>query len=559
MPFLPIALLAHMGLLQPAPVVALSPGMPEVSRPGIVRLYEATPDADRMAKGLRIEPPTPFSWVISPGERFVVSLAAGSTPPADRCTLTVWDWHNRPVHVADYPVPFAEKVTLAPEGRGTYLLTLDLVSGEKVVARLARSFACCPDNRARRDAWRRSGFLVGGCSFPGRQHWSNDYGPATPPGLTEQQSREMDAELGARMGLQVVRIDPPFEWPSAAAPINFVRADASVKAFTSRGFTLDIQLDPAPDWAVLPAYRTRKDPLWRYPHQEGPARRIAREVARRYGKHATLFEVWNEPDNRDFWRGTVAEFADYTRWCSEEIRRALPGALVTNGGYTLIEPQETGEIARRIRGQVAGTAYHFHGPVDGLPTAFGTHRAIQAAVGNEKPLFFNTEMGYAAWRLDVERNMAASAIHKLLFSWAHGHRAALVYCTRDIGGPRQRLPESDWGCVDYTFCPRSVYGAISAFIDRLAGLKPEATLCEKPGLFAYQLSGERRRVVALFAPDEAGRKVTVVSDARSASVIDAMGNATPARSPGRVAVVAGLLPTYVELAGAAKVSVEGMP
>ncbi|MBM3496092.1 MAG: hypothetical protein FJX72_17495, partial [Armatimonadetes bacterium] len=476
-----------------------------------------------------------------------------------RCILTVWDWHNQPVHSAPYPAPFDETVTFDVSGRGCYTLTLDLFDGDKCAARLVRSFAACPDNRERRALWKASGFAVGGCSFPGRQHWTNDYGPAHPPGLTEQASRDMDAELSARMGLQVVRIDPPFEWPSESAPLDFTRADASVAAFTSRGFTLNVQLDPAPDWAVLPAYKDRKDPLWRYPHREGPTRRIAREVAQRYGKHAAFFEIWNEPDNRDFWRGTVTEFVDYTRWCAEEIRKAAPGVTITNGGYTLIEPQDTGAIARQVRGLVDATAYHYHGTVEGLPAAFGSHRAIQAAAGVENPMFYNTEMGYAAWRLDVERNMAASAVHKLLFSWAHGHRAALIYCTRDIGGPRMKLPEADWGCVDYTFCPRRVYGAVSAFVDRLAGLTTDAVLCEKPQLFAYSFRGDDRRVVALFAPDEAGRKVTVVSDAKSAEVVDVMGNAAPAPAAGRVEAKAWLYPTYVVLHGATRVAVEGMP
>jgi hypothetical protein len=193
-----------------------------------------------------------------------------------------------------------------------------------------------------------------------------------------------------------------------------------------------------------------------------------------------------------------------------------------------------------------------------LPAAFGAYRAIQAAAGAEKSVFANTEMGYAAWRLDVERNMAASIVSKILFSWANGHRGAILYCTRDVGGPRQR-PDPDWGCLDYTFCPRHAYAAVAAFCDVMAGLQPTRTHCEKRPLFAYEFAGADRRVVVLFAPDEGGRKVTIRSDATSAEMVDVMGNATAQPDPGNVAAQAWLYPTYVVLRGATKVVIEGAP
>ena len=424
--------------------VRLTPDGPTVAVADVPKLHESLPDADRVEQALRLQPERPYDWIVDSGGTFVVRAtmtkdAKGTRDTkGTRCVLTVWDWHNRPLHSAIYPVPFDERLAFQVVGRGCYTITLDLFKGTRCSARLVRSFAACPDNRERRAKWKDSGFFVGGCSYPGRQHWSNDFGPAHPAGLTEQASRELDADRSARLGLQVVRIDPAIEWRCEDAPMEFARADASTDAFTSRGFRLAIQVDPAPAWAVLPAYGDRKDPRWRYPHREGPTRRIVAEVARRYGKHAAFFEIWNEPDNPDFWRGTVQEYVDHVRWCSEEIRKAMPGATVVNGGYTLIEPDKTGAIVRRIRNFVDETAYHYHGTVDGLPAAFAAYRAILSAAEVEQPRFLNTEMGYAAWRLDVERNMAAAAIHKLLFSWrtateARSFTARVTWAARVFG------------------------------------------------------------------------------------------------------------------------------
>jgi len=554
-----LALLAAAPALFAGAVVSLSPEMPAVAAAGVPKLYETVPDADWMEKCLRLIPGTAYRWVVAPKEPISVRASASSEAKGTKARLTAWDWHNQPVYTDVHVVPFDETVTFETAGRGCYTLTLDLFDGDRCTARLVRSFAACADNRERRALWKSSEFFVGSCSFPGRQHWANDFGPANPPGLTEQASREMDAELSAKMGLQVIRINPHVEWASAESSMDFARADAAVQAFAARGFILDIQLDPAPDWAVLPAYKGRKDPLWRYPHQEGPTRRLASECAGRYGKYAAFFEIYNEPDNPEFWRGTVPEFVDYTRWCAEEIRKAAPGLPIANGGYTLIEPEKTAAMVRGVRGQVDFAAYHYHGTVDRLPAAFATYRAMHAAAGYEQPAFVDTEMGYAAWRLDVERDMAAATVHKLLFSWAHGHKGALLYCTRDIGGPRQRPTDPDCGCIDYFMCPRRAYGAVSALIDHLGGLRADSVLCEKQQLYAYAFQAGDRRAIALFAPDGSSRTVTVVSDAASAELVDVMGNATPAANPADVPVKTQLYPTYIILHGASKAHVDGVP
>ena len=108
-------------------------------------------------------------------------------------------------------------------------------------------------------------------------------------------------------------------------------------------------------------------------------------------------------------------------------------------------------------------------------------------------------------------------------------------------------------------CPRRVYGAVSAFVDRLAGLRADAVLAEKPQLSAYSFKGADRRVIALFAPDENGRPVTVVSDATSAEIVDAMGNRGAAPTPARISTPAWLYPTYIFLHGATRAGIEGMP
>ena len=118
----------------------------------------------------------------------------------------------------------------------------DVLAGAKPIWRLPRSFSVCPSNLRRRETFGGEQFFLGTCSYPDRLHWANDYGPGHPPQLTEQQSRELEADLVARLGMQVVRIGPLGYWFDEAKPIDFERADACVQTLADRGLKLALQL-----------------------------------------------------------------------------------------------------------------------------------------------------------------------------------------------------------------------------------------------------------------------------------------------------------------------------
>ncbi len=55
-------------------------------------------------------------------------------------------------------------------------------------------------------------------------------------------------------------------------------------------------------------------------------------LARRYRGKVGSWELWNEPDNRDYWRGTAAQFADLLVAGARAVRAADPAAKVVFGG-----------------------------------------------------------------------------------------------------------------------------------------------------------------------------------------------------------------------------------
>lgn len=555
-----VAVMAFLGALaSPAGAdnaLALAPGMAPLPAPGVPLLWAGLPDADRSAPDLRLTPARPYEWVAEAGQSLQVTASCAT--PQRRAVLTVWDWNRSPVAQRTFSTPCSEPVSFAVAGRGTYLLTLDLFRGEECLARLARSFSVCPSNLPRRAAWRQGPFRVGCCSFPGRQNWSNEFGPAHPADLTEAQSREREADLSARLGMVLVRPDLSVFWPARDKPMDFALADLCMNCYTDRGFDLALQMGfpYETDWTLMPRYAAVTDPKWRYPRTESVVRAFSQAVAERYGRSSAWIELYNEPDNRDFWRGTVDEFISTHRWMAESVRRACPQVSILSGGLCLMEPERTGLIARGIRDRVDGVGYHSHGGVDVLAAAFTAMRAVHAAAGYAEPAFYNTEMGYANWRLDMERASAATAVQKLLYCWAHGNRAALLYCSRELGGPRPVA--GDWGYLDNTFCPRFSFGAVAAFMDRYAGATCEAILTESNGLHVYRFRAGERLLVPYFVAQDFPRPLALETDAAGAWLLDPMGNSAPQEiTGGKLKLTADLYPQTVVLEGAGRVTVQG--
>jgi hypothetical protein len=543
----------------------LRPDGAPLASPGVPDLVATAPDADRLpAAGLALEPQRPYRWVFAPGEAVELTATVGNGEVGDTALLTGWDWDLRPV--AQTPLPAAStRVRLVVAGRGTYLITLDRLRAGQCVARLTRSLAVCPDNRPRRALWAGRGFWVGQCSFPGWQGARLVEGHAAhPEGLTEAQSRELDADLVARLGVQVARINLPVTRRDAdGLDLDFTLADPCAAAFAAQGLALDLQLfAPAGQGRgpVLPAY-AEAPPEWAvlYPLQEAPYRHFVREMARRYGPQARFVQIGNEPGNPQQSRATAAEFVAMVTQAANELRRQFPGTPVTNGGYCS-DNEAVQEIINGLRGVTDFASYHWHGDLAGLVTARQRLAALHRAAGYAPLRLANTEMGYAMPSLAAERVNAVQEIQKLLYCWAHGDEGVLLYSSRELWWPRvfDYKGISDYGFVDHFFCPRFVYGATAALLDHYAGFRFEHILLEAADLHVYLFAAGEQLLVAAFAP-QGQASVLLRSDARQATLLDAMGNGRTPPAAREVTLNAGEYPVSVLLTGATEVRVARLP
>lgn len=526
--------------------VHLRPGMSKSRNYRVPLLRQVTTaeyDADWSDKGLKMYPQNSFQWIVSPGETFSLNVAVDDRERGQDAVLTVWDWFNIPVGQLHFDAPANEVIEFIVDGRGVYLLTLDRFDGNRHVSRLVRSFGVVPSNQGCRDLWKTEEFFVGVASFPDRQNWTNPFGHMRPEGLAAFQSAVLEADLTARLGIQVVRLNAGTDW--------------IYRLYESNGVQPYLQLWMEGD--LLPQYSHIVEGAWRYPKQEKPVRQHYGEIAKLYGDKALFFEINNETDNRDFWRGTTEEYIENLGWALDEFTEHAPDAIITNGGYTLLEPDMTKEYVEAFRDKLDWISFHTHGPLPECVEIFDKIRQLHNEAGYEDPVYVNTEMGMCAWRLDIEKQQAIVNVEKILYFWAQGNRGVILYNSRDDQGPRLANNYAGWGYLDHFMCPRFSYGTISALIDWYAGASFDSILVEEPGLHVYMFSGNDRWLASVMAPgdDMQSRKtVTVASDATKAYILDPMGNAAPVAEPESVTVKTDAYPVTVVFYGATFVSVD---
>ncbi len=505
----------------------------------------------------------PYEWTkIGPtDEPFRLNVRVGEGN-YDHATLSIWNWDNHLVQQWRIPAGAEDLVEIAITGLGTYLITLDGWREGAYRERLIRNLAVTTDNREARDAWKTDEFFVGICAFPGRYHWKPGGQPTLPAGLTEQQARDREAGLIARLGLQVVRTDESLEMgrrKNAAGEseyyFDFSRMDAAVGSYTSWGFQLALQTMNAADWAVLPQYDHHGKNRWRYPHLEHPQRAYLAALVGRYRDRSRFVQISNEPDQIGYWSGTNEEFVTQFIFSRNEIRRVAPELPITNGGYSLVDEAKCAFFVNELHDLVDFPAYNAHGNLEDYKRSFATMRRLQSEAGDTATRWVNTETGYSAWRLEQERRQAQIDAQKVLYSWANGHAGVLLFCSR-MTRPPGRDGTPDFGLLDYQYCPRFVYGSIAALTGTLSGASFRETLVESDDVHLYVFARGGDLIVAGFSIGETASTATISTDATEIIAIDEMGNARPLDPVTTLDLPLDHYPRYWLLRGATEV---GLP
>jgi hypothetical protein len=243
----------------------------------------------------------------------------------------------------------------------------------------------------------------------------------------------------AYFGLHIHHLDrpTPTPWPSIPVPEwrlwdadvtwldleptkgqwQFARLDRYLSLAQQHGTGILLTLGNPPSWAAVRAQDPSNLDDWRA---------YVRTVATRYKGRVQAYEIWNEPNLKQFWGGTTDQMLTLTKEASQIIHSVDPQAIVVspsataNYGIPWFE-----DFLKKGGGQYVDViGYHFYVnpqtllPEDMVPVIQRVRQLISENGLGNKPLW-NTETGWAPPAAFASDEVAAGFLARsFILCWA---------------------------------------------------------------------------------------------------------------------------------------------
>jgi polysaccharide biosynthesis protein PslG len=163
------------------------------------------------------------------------------------------------------------------------------------------------------------------------------FGYAAPELLAWSQSEQIQQlEAMKATGVTSVRLDASWWWgqPNGPGSYDWGPLDQVMGAIQQVGMTADLIIDGCPAWAAVSGQAGNQNAS---PASPAAYATWAAAVAQRYGgMGATYFEIWNEPNNPQFW-APAPDPAAYTallKAAYPAIKAVDPSAIVLSAGLS---------------------------------------------------------------------------------------------------------------------------------------------------------------------------------------------------------------------------------
>ncbi|HJT87641.1 MAG TPA: cellulase family glycosylhydrolase, partial [Bryobacteraceae bacterium] len=264
---------------------------------------------------------------------------------------------------------------------------------------------------------------------------------------------EHDLETARRGGAAYLRC--AFSWngiEKEQGQYDWTFWDSLVKLAEQNRIKLIPYVAYPPRWAV----RQEKD-FWKQPPRDPRLYGdFMYRIASRYRGRIAAWEIWNEPDNREYWTGTADEFAALARLAARRIREADPNAVVVLGGMA----NGPSAFFKRLIGKD-----HMDRDVDvvamhAYPETWSNERAealfaewipaMSEAIARDRSgadLWLN-EMGYADYRF--RPNQASVYGYDVFYSYEHtpAYQAAMLFKFEVMALASGRVSLTGWYRAD---------------------------------------------------------------------------------------------------------------
>ncbi len=215
---------------------------------------------------------------------------------------------------------------------------------------------------------------------------------------------------------------------------DFAFWDMLVDEASRAGIELIPYVAYTPEWAA----REKKD-FWEQP-PSNPAdfATFMEKLATRYRGRIHSWELWNEPDNREYWQGTVDEFAQMIIPAAHAVRRADPAAKIVLGGMSygpsdffqrLALKYQIGQYFDVIATHAYPESWHESRAEAVFQDELPKMEELVKRSGGSPALWLN-EMGYADYRYDPSH--ASIYGTNIFYSYEHTSRYAADFLLKSF-------------------------------------------------------------------------------------------------------------------------------
>jgi hypothetical protein len=326
--------------------------------------------------------------------------------------------------------------------------------------------------------------------------------------------------------------------------------DALVNEAQKNGIELIPYVAYTPEWAA----RDSKD-FWKHPPRDPRLYAdFMHRIAERYRGRIRSWEIWNEPDNREYWTGGAAEFAALAKMAAVRIRAADPRAVLVLGGMAngpcafFRRLMEVHHIDRYVD-VIAAHAYPetwLNGPAEALFRQWIPEMSRMIAANRSGADLWLNEMGYADYRFrkneasiygtnvyyryEHTRRYQARMLFKFCVMTLASGKVSLAgwYRIDDFGPSQERLGPDlvnfHLGVVDAQGKPKPALSAMALFnrlFDAPAVLVGTTPADSMSVVNVFRTKDNRAVVVGWLRgsePDEVREKSGMLEDARSEAV-----------------------------------------
>ena len=216
---------------------------------------------------------------------------------------------------------------------------------------------------------------------------------------------------------------------------NFERLDRYVALSGQKHVKILLPLLGTPSWASARPQETEggnPPGTAAEPAEMDDWRNFVRAMAMRYKGKIEAYEIWNEPNMKMFWTGSVEQLVDLTREAFQIIKGVDPAALVVLPSCAVESgPQYLDDFLKKggaKYGDVVG--YHFYvraKPPEAIVDVATRVKDVLRANHVDKPIW-NTESGWADPKPFPSDELAAAyAARALILAWASGVRRFYWY------------------------------------------------------------------------------------------------------------------------------------